>query len=347
MSRLMVAESQSPATSDFLHGALIIDSDQSVREVLAPAVRRALADGDGIFMAVAEPTARLLREELGAEADELEWGDVSAFYQRLGFAYEGFRRFLAAVHAAGRRIHLFAEPDVASDVEQSGAVDRAAAYLAYEAICNQTYASYRCEVTCLWDARRHPTLVIENVRSLHHHELGPAGWEPSADFVRPAQYLSGRNQLPLPLPAMAEWYISLKEFGAIPLLRSQLRDWAERHGFASSAVSDVVLAVNEVVTNGLIHGGPPVQVYGWSHIDTLVVQIDDQGGIPLPAAAGYHPPAEHRYSHRGLWLARQLADVVQTHTADGTTSVRLYFPHVLTHLNPPFIAESLARQAAS
>lgn len=43
-------------------------------------------------------------------------------------------------------------------------------------------------------------------------------------------------------------------------------------------------------------------------------------------------------SQRGLWLARQLADVVQARTADGVTSVRLYFPYRLTHRNPPRLA---------
>lgn len=347
MDRLMVADSRSPATPGFLHSALIIDSDQSVREVLAPAVRQALEDADGVFVAVADETARLLGEELGAEAEDLQWGDVSAFYQRLGFAYESFRRFLAAANAAGRRIHVFAEPDVASDVDESGAVDRAAAYLAYEAMCNETYAHYGCDVTCLWDARRHPTLVIENVRSLHYHELGPAGWEPGPGYVRPGEYLAGRNELPLPLPAAVEWYISLSDLGTLPLLRAQLRDWARRHGFAPAAANDVVLAVSEVATNGLIHGESPVQVHSWHHHDTLVVQIDDRGGIPLPATAGYRPPAEHRYSQRGLWLTRQLADVVQTHTGDGITSVRLYFPRLLTHRNPPFTPDLLARYAAS
>jgi len=34
---------------------------------------------------------------------------------------------------------------------------------------------------------------------------------------------------------------------------------------------------------------------------------------------------------RGLWLARQLADVVTAYTGSGVTSVRLHFPTGLTH----------------
>jgi hypothetical protein len=34
-------------------------------------------------------------------------------------------------------------------------------------------------------------------------------------------------------------------------------------------------------------------------------------------------------------MARQLADVLQTHTADSVTSVRLSFPRQLTHRDRP------------
>lgn len=334
-ARAMAGGTQSPATRGFPHSLLILDSGRSVRQVLAPAVRQALESSDGVVMAVGADTARLLRDELGGAAGQLEWRDTSAFYQRLGFAYEAFRRFLADAHAAGRRIHLFAEPDVAGDGDDAGTVDRPAAYLAYEAICNETYAVYGCEVTCLWDARVHSAPTIDNVRLLHSHELGPAGREPSRGYAGARDYLASRNQLPLPLPAKVDWEMDLTSLNAIPLLRADLRDWARGRGFAPPAQAEVAMAVNEVATNALTHGKPPAAVRAWHDGDTVIVQVDDQGGNPLPATAGYVPPDGHYATPRGLWLVRQLADVMQTHTQGSTTSVRLYFPHQLTHRHPP------------
>jgi hypothetical protein len=37
-----------------------------------------------------------------------------------------------------------------------------------------------------------------------------------------------------------------------------------------------------VATNGLVHGTPPVRIQGWHHSDTLIVQVDDIWGIPIP-----------------------------------------------------------------
>jgi anti-sigma regulatory factor (Ser/Thr protein kinase) len=139
------------------------------------------------------------------------------------------------------------------------------------------------------------------------------------------------DQLPLTLPAQVEWDASLTSLHVLPMLRTRLREWAYRNGFASSATLDVLVAVNEVAANAFVHGQPPVQVNAWRSQDTLVVQVDDHGGTPLPAWAGYRPPGRHQDRHYGLWLARQLADVVQTRTADAITSVRLYFPYQLTY----------------
>ena len=50
--------------------------------------------------------------------------------------------------------------------------------------------------------------------------------------------------------------------------------------------------------------------------------------------AGYQPPPSDQQGGRGLWLARQLADTLTTYTTSTSTTVRLHFPHDLTHLPP-------------
>jgi anti-sigma regulatory factor (Ser/Thr protein kinase) len=321
----------------FRHSALIVESDRSLRELLVPAVRRALTEADGVSLAVSDATARLLRAELGPDAGAVRWED-RARCQRLGFAYEAFRRFLAGARDAGRRVHVFAEPSVGGPGDEPSPADRTAAFLAYEAFCNETYAGCGCPVTCLWDARRHSAPLIDSVRALHSHELGPGGDRPNAGYVSPRDYLARRGSRPLPAPAGVDWAARLASTDDLPGLRARLRYWTTEHRFAPVAAGDVLLAVNEIATNGLTHGRPPVTVRAWHAGDTLVVQVDDRGGIPLPPAGGYEVPDEEQDRTRGLWLARQLADVMQTHTADGsTTAVRLHFPYQLTHVRPPHL----------
>lgn len=321
-----------PSGSLFSHAALIVDSDDSLRTRLLPALHASLDRELPILMVVGPHIARVVREGLGRLSDRVEWGEPSAFYQRLGFAFEGFRRYLAAQYAQGRPVHVVAEPDIATDADDPGPVDRTAAYLPYESMCNQVYAAYGCPVTCIWDSRRHPTLVIENVRSLHTHEVTDTGRMPTSDHVTPAQYLAGRNDIPLTMPPpVTDLDLTLFGVGDLSALRMVIGSWAEEASFTVAAADDVVIAGTEVTTNALVHGSAPVRVRAWQHAETLVVQIDDSAGRPLPAYAGYLPPNTDAECGRGLWLARQLADVLTVHTGGGITSVRLYFPYGVTH----------------
>lgn len=328
-------------SSAFAHTVVIVDSDDIVRRQVVPAVRRSLEDGAHVLMVVAEPTARVVRAELGGH-DGLEWADRGAYHQRLGFAYESFRRYLAGRHAAGHRAHVVAEPDLIGDADTGGPADRAAAYLSYESVCNRTYAGYGSAVTCLWDARRYADHVVRDARSVHSHVLTEDGARPNPAYVEPETYLVGRHDVPMPpLPAVVDHDLTLTDGHGLRRLRTVLTDWTSDRSFAPAAAEDVLVAVSEVATNGLIHGAAPVRVRAWHRAGTLIVQADDAGGRPPAPTAGYAPPdpAGATPGGRGLWLARQLADTVLVEVRPGRTSVRLHFPHGLTHRGTAWAAD--------
>src|SRR5262245_51449336 len=113
----------------FRHDALIVESDRTIERLLVPILLDRLATGYPVLMVVAPHTELAVRSQLRDAANALEWGSSDAFYQRLGYTYEGFRRYLSGQHAQGRAVHVVAEPDVATDL--SAPVDRVAAYLGY------------------------------------------------------------------------------------------------------------------------------------------------------------------------------------------------------------------------
>ncbi|WP_123809800.1 sensor histidine kinase [Micromonospora globispora] len=320
---------ESPRARHFIHAALIVDSDDALRSRLIPALRRSLAAQERVFLVVGAHVERVVRDALGGLADQLEWGERSTFYARLGFAYEGLRRYLAAQYASGGTVHVIAEPDVAGDGEPDAPVDRAAAHLSYESACEEAYAGYGCPVTCLWDSRTHSTALIDSVRNLHNHELTEHGCERNSGHVASADFLKARSEVPLaPAPAAVDLDVALTELDQLTSIRSTLRTWAGQKSFDAEDVGDLVVAVTEVATNGMVHGAPPVRLRGWRHRDMLIVQIDDAGGRRIPPTAGYQRPGgPENVGGRGLWLARQLADVVTTYSVGSGTSVRLHFPH--------------------
>ncbi|MFI6077352.1 ATP-binding protein [Actinoplanes sp. NPDC051343] len=317
----------------FTHTIALIQSDATVRTRLLPEIRRSLERRQPVLMVVSETIADLVRADLGTLADRLQWGDATAFYGRLGAAYEGFRRYLAERHAAGHRVHVIAEPELADSVASGPVAHRTCAYLPYESMCNEAYAPYESPVTCVWDTRRHPPSIIEEARSVHGHELTEAGRVGNPGYRAPDDYLTGRGHATLPpVPGEVDHDVTLHQLDDLSVLRRTVAAWTRDHDFRPAAADDVSIAVTEIATNALLYGGRPARARGWHDDGTLIVQVDDPGGRPPPPTAGYRPPAATSATNgRGLWLARQLADTVTIHTSPGRTYVRLHFPHQIMH----------------
>ena len=284
----------------FGRGALVVESDDTLRRRLLPMLEEHLAAGEPVLIMVGPGTGRVVRDALGARSDRLEWRDPQAYRRPLGSVYQELRRYLREQHDAGRRVYVVVEPDAGAD--PGAPVDRVANYLTYEPVCHEARTGYGCPVTFLWN--------VDAAASL----FGPA-------------------EVALPPPVSVDVDVEVLDPGDLERTRSAILAWGNGQGFSEDAGTDLVIAVSEVATNGLVHGAPPVRLRAWRHGGTLVVQVDDNGGRPIPAAAGHQRPDNASIGGLGLWLVRQLAGVVRTHTAAGRTSVRMYFPYLTGH--PP------------
>jgi len=86
---------------------------------------------------------------------------------------------------------------------------------------------------------------------------------------------------------------------------------------------DLVLAVNELATNSVRHGGGEGTLRMWTQEDALVCEIHDAGHIADPRA-GQTPPTPDQPSGRGLWVVNRLADLMRIHSSPTGTVVRLH-----------------------
>ncbi len=105
-------------------------------------------------------------------------------------------------------------------------------------------------------------------------------------------------------------------------VRAAVHGIAVDEGFADRA-SDLVLALDEVIANAQEHGQAPIAVEAW--VDgRLVVEVSDVGdGFDRAQVWKTHPPEPFGRRGRGLWIARQLADIVTIDCASGRTRVRI------------------------
>lgn len=76
-----------------------------------------------------------------------------------------------------------------------------------------------------------------------------------------------------------------------------------------------------------MHGGGEARLSTWTEGDRFICHVEDAGvGIADPLA-GYRPPGA-RVSGRGLWLARQLVDLMEILPRERGAAIRLHAPVV-------------------
>ena len=108
----------------------------------------------------------------------------------------------------------------------------------------------------------------------------------------------------------------------------EVRDTVARAAHAAGCdrdrVADLVLAVNEVATNAVEHGSGDAHVALWTGPGSreLLCEVHDGGRLldPLPGLRAPHPSDPRG---RGLWIARQLCDLLHVWGDHAGTHVRI------------------------
>jgi anti-sigma regulatory factor (Ser/Thr protein kinase) len=111
------------------------------------------------------------------------------------------------------------------------------------------------------------------------------------------------------------------EFGLrdLPVIRRAIGSFAVDARLSGSRTEEVVLAVNEVTTNAVIHGRPPTTVRAWRTEDEIVIEVTDAGDGIRDVLAGQRMPPPTSVAGRGLWLTRLLCDAVEIRNGAGCT----------------------------
>lgn len=118
------------------------------------------------------------------------------------------------------------------------------------------------------------------------------------------------------------------EFGRDDLgsVRMALARHAGVQGLADRAQFNFILAVNELTTNAIRHGGGWGCVRLWRYGDALWCEIEDDGpGIPARRLDRMREPGPGDRGH-GLWLANHLCAAVHIDTGRHGTRVLLRYP---------------------
>ncbi len=85
-----------------------------------------------------------------------------------------------------------------------------------------------------------------------------------------------------------------------------------------------MLAVNELITNAVRHGGGQGWLRLWQEPGLVLCEVSDHGtGISVQRLDDRDRPAPDIAGGWGLWLARELTDAMEVETGSAGTTVRI------------------------
>jgi anti-sigma regulatory factor (Ser/Thr protein kinase) len=117
----------------------------------------------------------------------------------------------------------------------------------------------------------------------------------------------------------------------ITWVRGDVRARAQACGLSGVRLSDFLVAVNEILTNAVLHAGGVARLRMFTEPGSVVCEIVDHGpGIPPARLTDLHLPDTLTIGGRGLWLARAFSDEMTVDTDAKGTTVRLR-----AYLRPP------------
>lgn len=300
-----------PRSATLDHPALLYEGVDGFVEGVGRHVREGIELGETAFVAARPDYLDVVRDELGEDAAEVRWEDATSWHphhaSRLRALYE-----LIAGAPEGTRFRLVAEPvwpERREDVRE---------WQRYESVLNAVLAPFPVSLLCLYDASTLDPSVLE-IAGRTHPMVGPAAMHPGP-YEQPEAFLRRRSAKTSRPPPGAEVAESVEDLAAV---RGLVLDRAMRAGVDPEDAAALSIATNEVLTNALIHGGGEARLTLWARDGRFVCQVEDEGrGISDPLA-GYRPPGRTS-GGRGLWLARQLVELMEILPAERGTTIRLY-----------------------
>ena len=304
------------------HPALVYRSLDEFLAYAVPFVRQGVAAGEPVFGAVGTAELDALRSATGTNGVHLE--DTNVWHPVPATRLRAFHRYVTdALEGGAERVRLIGEP-----LWPAGPPGSALEWARYESVLNDVLAPFPVTIVCTYDRSRLRPEVVADARRTHPVVSTNGASVRSSDFEDPSSLLArwtprltrvpgGAASMPPPFDPAAS--------------RAFVRDRAARAGVAEPRSMDLALAASEILANAADHGAGPTALRTWADGGYLVCQIDDAGAGLADPFAGYRPPGTEQPTGRGLWLARQVVDLMQIAPGPRGTSVRLHVPIGAAH----------------
>ena len=297
------------------HDAFLYDSDDAFVAQMGAHLHAGLREGAHAVAVTTSHNRGLLRESLGADADNVVFVDRDEWYRQPASVLAGFDRVLREAATAGApSVYAIGEVRFGTTPQEW---DR---WTAYEATVDRVLAGRDLTVICPYDERVLPASVLAGACTTHAHVITDTR-RPSAAYADAGAVMRAHTQAPEPLPQLR----ALAPPHGTRGLRELLAGAMTADGIPDPMARDMLLAASEVFTNARQHGGGVTSVRVGRVGTHFVCEIADAGAGLDDPLAGYRPPRPAQTSGAGLWVARQATSAIEFLRSDGGgLTVRLW-----------------------
>jgi anti-sigma regulatory factor (Ser/Thr protein kinase) len=301
----------------FRHEALLYAGEDEFVGATSSFVRAGLAAGEPTLVVVDARKIDRLREALDEDAEAVYFADMGSVGRNPARIIPAWREFVARHAAAGARLRGVGEPIVPGH-----GPDELVECQRHESLLNLAFADTRSFwLLCPYDTEALEPAVVDEARRSHPFVAHADARAESAEYEG-LDAVAAPFAVPLPEPAGDAAELPFEE-GALEALRRVVVEHATRAGLGRGRIVDLLVAVEEIVSDSLRHRGGRGVLRIWPQGRRVVCEISDGGRLDDPLADRVLP-SPGSASGRGLWIANRLCDLVQIRSFPTGTVVRLH-----------------------
>jgi anti-sigma regulatory factor (Ser/Thr protein kinase) len=302
--------------SCFHHEALFHAGDDGFLEGTLAFIEGALAAEEPILVAVGTARIKLLKEALGDDAKRVRFTDMPLLGRNPARIIPAWRQFLADNATEERPVRGIGEPIWAgrSDAELTECQR-------HESLLNPAFDGGRAwHLMCPYDLDGLDDRVIEAAQRSHPF-ISRDGESRASDAYLCADSAPSPFDGTLPAPPSHAEELAFTD-QELSVARSLVSRWATGARLGTERTEHLALAVSELATNSVRHGGGQGTLRVWTEAETLLCEVHDRGRIEDPLAGRIRPTLD-QHAGRGLWLVNHLCDLVQIRSTPTGSTVRV------------------------
>ncbi len=302
--------------AEFEHPAFMYSDTDSLVDYLVPYIHSGLDEHAFVFVALKSEHIGALRSVLGDDARRTAVVDTAKWHPHPNTRLNALHQIAADAAGNGSScLRLAVEPVWPQRRELVSEWQR------FESALNHVLAPYHGSLVCLYDASDLDPSIVDVAESTHPHVHRAGERSASTHFESPDAFLR-RWHDDAAIPASEPRHVqSIEELASI---RAELTGVATDLRLPLRKTHDLCLAANEILTNALIYGSGPVEMWTYIEDGFLVVEVRDRGNGIADPLVGYRPPPTFKVGGRGVWLARQVVDLLEIIPTEHGTIAKLY-----------------------